>query len=136
MNIKERITDSEILWKNQRFEGAFLMILCAVAAIAEVRYPALKDREKFEKFLRESTQIKLGIEYKGQLTSIETIFYKFMRCKLVHEGGLPQDIKLVIEHGENARHIRAGGAPDYVLHIGYGWFEFLKQAVTKAPEYT
>jgi hypothetical protein len=134
--IHDRIQDAEILWKNYRFEGAFLVALCAVAAVAKQRYSNLKgDGEKFKRLLGDSMQVKLSVEYRGTCHPIECILYKWMRCKLVHEGSLPDDIKLVIETKEWSRSVRAGGAPEYLMHLGSGWFDFIVDLIKQSPEY-
>jgi hypothetical protein len=41
MSIENFIKDAELLWKNDRKEGAFIMTLIAVASTARKRYPHL-----------------------------------------------------------------------------------------------
>jgi hypothetical protein len=51
--IKNRIEGAMFHWDNERREGAFLMALIVVAAIARRRYPKMNNREGFEQFLRD-----------------------------------------------------------------------------------
>lgn len=118
--IKNRIEDALILWKSDRREGAFLVALIAFAAAARRRYPELKDREGFEQLFRDYHSARIGVEYRGQCHQIEHIFYKWLRCNLVHEGALPIDIEFI---DTDLTTIRAGGAPEYILKLGNGWFQ-------------
>lgn len=68
----------------------------------------------------------VGVEFRGELHSIPHIFYKWLRCELVHEGGIPMDIEFVGNTGSKQLSLRAGGAPHYVLQLSHGWlFEIL-----------
>lgn len=137
MSIRNRIEDALLLWENDHLEGAFLNVLVAVAATARRRYPDrnnVSDRESFERFLRDSHRIRLSIEYRDECHPVEHIFYKWLRCELVHEGGLPIDIKFMPDAEPGTISVRAGGAPDYVLKISHGGFHHLIGAVMQAPE--
>ncbi len=93
MSIRHRVEDALFLWENGRLEGAFLNILVAVAASSKLRFPRKKDKVSFEKFLEESTTVKLSVEFRGQLYPIEHILYKWFRCELLHEGQIPIDVQ-------------------------------------------
>ncbi len=68
----------------------------------------------------------VNVEFREELHSIPHIFYKWLRCELVHEGGIPVDIEFVGTATDRQLSIRAGGAPHYVLQLGHGWmFEIL-----------
>jgi hypothetical protein len=134
MSIADRIADAKLLWDNEHHEGAFLCVLVATAATARKRFPGDTDKTAFIKFVENSTKVRMGLEYKGELQSIEFIFYKFMRCQLVHEGELPPDIKFSQEMEPGQMSARAGGAPEYILKIGKGWYFHLVHAVKTAPE--
>jgi hypothetical protein len=131
VTISDRIEDANFLWRNGRKEGAFLSVLIAVAAAASAKYPTLRDRERFEKFVRASSNVRLSVEFRGYIHPLETVFYKFLRCELVHEGGLPQDIKFANEEQGNTMSVRAGGAPDYLLIVGTGWYFHLIETARK-----
>ncbi len=139
MSIRARIEDAVFLWKHGHREGAFLSALVAVAATARRRLPDRKtvgDREAFERFLSGAYSGRLSVEYRGEAHPIEHIFYKWFRCELVHEGGLPIDIEFMPDPKRGTLSVRAGGAPDYVLKLSNGWFEHLVGAVVAAPENT
>lgn len=133
--IHNRINDALFLWENGRHESAFLIALIAVAAIARQRYPKMKDREGFEQFLRDTRLRISGVEFRGKLEPLEHIFYKWLRCQLVHEAALPLDIQFVAENEEGWMSIRAGGAPEHLLKIGHGWFHHMIGSVKQAQEY-
>jgi hypothetical protein len=132
--IKNRVDDAVFLWKSGRHESAFVLVLIAVAATARQRYPKMKDREGFEKFLCDCHTVRLNVEYRGECQSIEYILYKWLRCQLVHEGQLPVDIQFMDEDGLEVMSVRAGGAPENVLRIGYGWFYHIVSSVLQATE--
>jgi hypothetical protein len=132
VTISDRIEDANFLWQNNRKEGALLSVLIAVAAAASAKYPTLRDRERFEKYVQESLNVRFSVEFRGEMHPLEGVFYKFLRCELVHEGGLPQDIKFAEEEQENTMSVRAGGAPDYLLIVGTGWyFHLVDMALNK-----
>jgi hypothetical protein len=130
MSIGRRVEDALMLHKAGRFEGALLSVLVAAAATARKEYPDtnIKDRECFEKFLSNSATLsKVRVEFRGALQPIPHIFYKWLRCELVHEGSIPLDIEFVGEASDRLMSVRAGGTPHYVLQLGHGWmFEILR----------
>ncbi len=137
MSIKNRIEDAIFLWQNDKFEGALLSVLIAVAATARLRFSdrnKITDKEAFERFLNESSKIKTKVEFRGECRPIENIFYKWLRCELVHEGTSPPDIKFVPSKEPNALMIRAGGAPEYTLKLSDNWFQHLVGIVVQSPE--
>ena len=101
MSIRKRVEDALLLYKNGRHEGAFLTALVAVAATARREYPNRKmtDRECFETFLNKRHRGILQVEFRGELHTIPYIFYKWFRCELVHEGGLPMDVEFIDSAG-------------------------------------
>lgn len=134
MSIRDRVEDAKFLWQHGRREGAFLCALSAVAATARLRYPdrkTVKDSEAFKQFMSATLTVRLSVEFRGELHSIEQIFYKWLRCELVHEGGLPVDIQFM--PGTDLV-VRAGGAPEFVLKLSEGWFNHLCTTVSNAPE--
>lgn len=136
MSIRARIEDALFLWDNARLEGALLSALAAVAASARRQFPdreAVGDREAFERFLAGAHSVRISVEYRGEAHPVEHIFYKWLRCELVHEGGIPVDIKFMPNDQPGTMSVRAGGAPEYVLKISHGWFHHLIKAVINAP---
>ena len=136
MSLHDRVGDALLLWESGRREGAFLTALVAVAATARKRFPdrkAIGDRDAFERFLQSAHSVRLSVEYRGECQSIEHIFYKWFRCQLVHEGGLPIDIEFMMDEPASLS-VRAGGAPEFILKVSEGWFHHLVVAVVEAPE--
>lgn len=136
MGVQNRIDDALLLWNNGRREGAFLSALVAVAATSRKRFPdhdTVTDRLAFERFLESAHSVRLSVEYRGDCHPIEHIFYKWFRCELVHEGGLPLDISFMPNSVETLS-VRAGGAPEFKLKVSEGWFHHVVAAVVKAPE--
>lgn len=135
MSIRARIEDALFLWEHGRLEGAFLSVLVAVAASARRQFPdrkAVGDRESFERFLTGAHSVRISLEYRGECYPVEHIFYKWLRCELVHEGGVPVDIQFMPDNKPGFMSIRAGGAPEYVLKISHGWFYNLVKIVIGA----
>ena len=132
MSIRNRLEDAQLLYQNGRYEGAFLTVLIAVAATARLEDPdrKMRDRECFESFLDKRQKGVIKIEFREELHTIPHIFYKWFRCELVHEGGLPIDIEFIESDGLS---FRAGGTPNYILKISYGWFHWLIDVVAEAP---
>lgn len=136
MSIISRIDDAMVLWDSGRLEGAFLSALAAVAATSRRQFPdrkAVNDREAFERFLAGTSSTRITVEYRGEFHSVEHVLYKWLRCELVHEGGIPIDIQFMPDSEPDSRTIRAGGAPEYILKISHGWFHHLIKAVIKSP---
>lgn len=132
--INRRIEDADFLWKHGRKESAFLLVLVAIASISRLRYPSLKDGDAFRMVLKDFRTISIRVEYRGQLESIEQIFYKWVRCQLIHEGELPGDIEFQQDIENSSMSIRAGGAPEYILKIGTGWFFHFINSVKMSKE--
>lgn len=83
------------------------MLLVAVAATSRKRYPRgttskltvgkMGDREAFTTFLRDEMWRLVRehddqIVFRGKPRPIEEFLYEFLRCELVHEGGIPVDL--------------------------------------------
>jgi hypothetical protein len=137
MSVRARVDDGLFLWEHKRLEGAFMSVLAAVAASARLRYPnrkAIGDRVAFERFLKNAMLVTIGVEFRGEAHPVEHIFYKWLRCELVHEGGIPVDIEFVQTEDPTQLSIRAGGQPEYVLKLSQGWFYHLVNVVATAPE--
>lgn len=120
-----------------RFDGALLSALIAAAATARKEKPDKRnvgDRECFEAFLAKGTAKRItGVEFRGELHSIPHIFYKWLRCEFVHEGGIPMDIEFVGDVNSGLLSIRAGGAPNYVLQLSHGWLFEILHLVKTSP---
>lgn len=133
-NIIRRLNDAQFLWQKKRQESAFLLLMIALAALSKSRYPQLKDGEAFRSTVLDFKLPISKIEYRGKLESIEQIFYKWIRCSLVHESEIPLDIQFKEDKEGNSMSIRAGGAPEYVLKIGTGWFSYFMNSILQSKE--
>lgn len=134
--IRDRIDDALLLWQHDRREGAFLSVLVAVAVTARLRFPdpSVGDRQAFERFLYAAHSVRLSVEYRGACHPVEHVFYKWLRCELVHEAGVPLDIVFVPTERRGELSVRAGGPPSYVLQLSESWFDHLVHTVASAPE--
>lgn len=156
MSVKTRIEDAKALWDLGRLEGAVIMVLVAVAATVRKRYPRPEPDEKaYKKFIvEEISKITNGpmknVEffYDGKhRVPLEDIIYSCLRCSLVHEARLPQDIILTPPikgdcgpHGRSPDGIPYDGklfnrlSVDDVFGFPIGWIWNLVRVVAEAPE--
>ena len=122
-DIEERIDDAQILWNAGRCQGALLLALLAVVARPRQDFAKpIPEGESFRRFVESRFLTRTSLEYHGELWPLERVFYKWFRCAIVHEGGLPDDIRLMQDCDPDELLLRAGGAPDSVLLISPGWF--------------
>lgn len=130
MSIRSRVEDAELLWREGRPEAALLMALVAVSATARRKYPECKrDGEGFERLLLAARKWRLSLEFRGSQVPIERLLWKWLRCELVHEAGLPVDIALTPVGGAGELSVRAGGAPTYELHLSEAWLHHVLDVV-------
>jgi len=108
VGVQARVEDAGVLGDNGRHEGALLMLLIAVAATSRKRYPRgtpsknnpakqMGDREAFTTFLRDEIWRLVRehddfVVFRGEKRPIEDFLYEFLRCELVHDGGIPLDL--------------------------------------------
>ena len=147
MSVRERLEDAILLWRYDRREGAWIQVLIAAAATARQRFPTGGDGEVFRKFIREVTptindatmpRIPGGVTviFESKVAkpmSLDEAFYKHLRCYLLHEAVMPQDVCLSpskVVDGKLVAELR-GGAP---LAIPDFWVLNLAKAVADAPE--
>lgn len=136
MSIQERLADADLLWQHGRREGALLSALIAVSATAQKTFPTVKgDRTKFVAFMKSSNRMTFRVEYRGDLVDLYELFYKQLRCPLVHAAELPVDLRIEDDMCDdpNSFAVRAGGAPEYTVLLSSSWYRFLVNAVLNAP---
>jgi len=108
IRVHSRIEDAGLLADKDRYEGALLMLLVAVAATSRKRYPRgtpsndrpsrkMSDREAFQTFLRDEIwqlvkEHEDFVVFRDKKLPIEEFLYEFLRNQLVHEGGLSVDL--------------------------------------------
>lgn len=131
MGIQDRIDDALFLWHEGRRDGGLLLACIAVAARARQVLPEEKrDGEAFKHLLRQELRARISVEFREELWDIEALLYTWIRCELVHEAAIPVDIAIDDALGEGLA-VRAGGAPDYLLLLSPGWFDFLTTVASK-----
>lgn len=129
LSVQERLDDAELLWNQGRRSGALLSVLVAVAALAKIAYPNRGDRQGFEHFMRTTHDWTISVEFRGKPTDLDHLFYKWMRCELVHDASLPVDIRIDDDFADpETMTVRAGGAPEHVVLLTPAWFAFLTDA--------
>lgn len=135
MSIVDRLADADLLWHHGRREGALLSALVAVSATARRTFPEIEgDRAAFEAFMKTTHGWTIAVEHRGVSVDMDHLFYKWLRCELVHAGSLPPDLR-INDNFTDPDHcgVRAGGAPNYVVLLSPGWYQFLVGAVRCAP---
>jgi hypothetical protein len=132
MSIRNRLEDAQYMWEAGRLEGAFVSVLIAVAATSKLVFPKRGDKEAFEGFLSQGWFQRISVEYRGEVHPVYHIFYKWIRCELIHEGTIPVDVRFVEDPEQGVLGIRAGGAPEYVLEVSKGWYFELMATVLEA----
>ena len=103
-------------------------MLAIVAVIARARqdFPKpMREGESFRRYVESVFPMRLSVEYRGKLWTIEKIFYTWFRCEIVHRGGLPKDLGFIVDTEPGGLSVRAGGAPEYKLLVSRSWFHQL-----------
>ncbi len=97
MSIENRLRDARFLYDDGRFDGALLMVLVAAAGTSRLRYSRSaipSDKDAFEKFMGDERakvgQCQVFVQSAGH--PVEHFFYKWLRCELIHEATLPEEI--------------------------------------------
>ena len=141
--IHDRIDDAVFLAAYGRTSGSLLSVLVAVAATARKRYPKNKfrDRKAFQGFIMDEmykitggAQHGVKFYYNGVYgMPLEDVFYEIIRCQLVHEGYIPQELgfSMPVEEGGKAFNVLGLYDP---IEIPIGWIWNLATAVMEAPE--
>jgi hypothetical protein len=137
MSVKDRMEDSKLLFHAGRLEGALTSVLLAAADTSRLRYPRAKiqkDGDAFVQFLTDERAkitgaVEVQIAFCGEVLTLESLLYKFVRNSLVHESELDDHVSF--EYGDFL--LDKGGTTDQftfsselVLRLSY--------AVESAPE--
>lgn len=160
-NIKRLVDDADYLMAGGRHESALLQLLIAVAATSKKVFPdgtlsidqpvtrkgkpnPMPDNERFRRFVGARIRDLLMpplltdtdphgpiIGFVGGLPDPESVLYEQYRCNVVHEGGLPPDIRFSPE---------IDSQPGIGISFSNGTVEFssglltlLRRSVTEAP---
>ena len=140
--VHERLDDARVLWANRRKIGALLMALIAVAGTSRKRYPQShikSDKKAFTKFIKDEMASgsffggnrSLGtfnINFRGKMCEFQDILYEVIRCELVHEADMPEDI--LFEPGAGFQVT----VDEKKITFSDGLLDCLGRIVEKAPE--
>jgi hypothetical protein len=134
VTIAQRIDDAEFLWQAGRREGGFLAALVAFSATARrVRPKATEplDSGAFKALFQEELSSGSSVRFRGKMTSMDELFYKWLRCELVHEGGLPVGITLDDDDNDGLYTMALSG--DFPIAISSVWYHSLLLVVLGHP---
>jgi hypothetical protein len=153
MSVRQRLDDARFLWNDGRKEGAWIQVLIAAAATSRMRFPGEKDDNKaFRAFIREVTptilnanasatpggiDIKFYSKVRGDGVGLDRLIYSHMRCKLVHEAVLADEVELSesrVVDGQLVAELHGAGTKTSPLTIPDFWVLNLAKAVAEAPE--
>jgi hypothetical protein len=152
MSIYDRLVDAKLLGSQQRWEGALLNALVAVAATSRRRYPKPKgsnyptDNEAFTDFLGEEMYVVFEgavrdcivadlaewSEVDKPKISLQLFFYKYVRCCLAHEAKLHDTVEF-IDGEPNTRRIHVDPNEKRV-RFNWPFIDGLFNTVIYAPE--
>jgi len=96
----------------------------------------MRDREAFELFLTdEMLNIcrvqNFHVKFRGKMHRLEHVLYKWFRCELTHEGGLPTDVHFEADSASGGMHV---AIDETGFRLSHGWLDGLANAVIFAPE--
>ena len=152
MSVRQRLEDALLLWKYGRKQGAWIQVLIAAAATSRMRFPNKKDGEAFRAFIREVTPILLdanapavpgGIslnfysQVRGDGIALDHLIYSHLRCNLLHEAVLAEEVKLCesrVVNGKLVAELHGVGTKHSPLTIPDFWVLHLAKAVAEAAE--
>ena len=148
VSIRDRIQETCLLLALDRPAGALLSLLAAVGATSRRRFPvgtpsrlnpnkSMRDGEAFKAFLADEMvnicQVQnYNVLFRGQMHRLEHVLYKWLRCELVHAGGLPADVTLVPSTEPGSMSLAVD--PVKGLTLSHGWFNGIAHVVIHAPE--
>lgn len=114
MGIIDKVRDSIRLLQDGGYESAMALACTALDATAKKEFPSLSPGDRIKRFLNKNLDIVTVVGFGGalycapgsklrlkdpqsaskshQVEDLETIVYKAIRCKLVHEASLPEDV--------------------------------------------
>jgi hypothetical protein len=152
MSIRQRLDDAMFLWNNGRKDGAWIQVLIAAAATSRKRFPKSRDGEAFRAFIREVTptifdanapavpggiSISFYGEIRGDGIELDRLIYAHLRCNLVHEAVLAEEVKICHSHvidGKLVAELHGRGNKEIPLTIPDFWVLHLAKAIAEAPE--
>lgn len=75
-----------------RREGALFSVLVAITAAAREEDSNRRDGDAFRTFLAAHHTWSISVEHRGQQVTVDQLTWKWLRCELAHQAGLPVDI--------------------------------------------
>jgi hypothetical protein len=109
-DIHSRVDDAAFCGTWAALKVPFVLVLVAAAA-RRARPRPVQDSDAFEGNLRDHFPWRISVEYQGTLWPLERVFYKLLRCQLVHEAGFVADAQFLNDVDPNELVVRAGGDP-------------------------
>jgi hypothetical protein len=87
------------------FENGLIQLSIAIDGMAKKEYPKMKVGQRFTTFLRENQDIitfftfatNMFIDCSFDGYKLEDIIYNVLRCGLLHEGSIPDEIEFIDE---------------------------------------
>ena len=132
MTIAQRLDDAEFLWLAGRREGAMLSALVAFAATARRALPDEKyDSVAFQRLFQEQLNSAWTITFRGKSTPLSLLFYKWLRCELVHQGTLPVELSFNDDDSGGLFDVALSG--NYSISLSNVWYHSLVLAVLGHP---
>jgi len=129
MAVGERVQEALIKLKEHNVDNALIQLSIAVDATAKKMYPQLKNAQRIKRFLTvkrafiwwclfngipdSNSQLCLSFADKGYV-SIEDIMYKYIRCSLLHEGEMHENI--IFDYVE---YFKVNADSSLILPVGY-----------------
>ena len=116
MAVRDRIKEAIDKLSKGDYENALIQVCIAVDATAKKEYPGKKTSHRCKKFLRKNqafiTKVGLGLlEIHGDIffgpsdsvdkkrdKSLEEVLYKLVRCSLLHEGKLAEEVEFTTKN--------------------------------------
>jgi hypothetical protein len=105
MAIGDRIKECIDKFNGSDFENALVQLSIAFDGTAKKEYPSMKSGERFTTILRDNQDIITYFTFAGNKFidcvfdgyKLEDIIYRVLRCGLIHEGSVPEEIEFVDE---------------------------------------
>ncbi len=139
MSVRQRTEDAILLYRSDRHDGALLNMLVAVAATARKRRncKTANDHSSFTQFVGEEMLVitsgikNYNVRFRASDMPLQEFFYQFLRCELVHEGKLPNDVRFTKQDNPASLVI---SITESCFELSHSWLDGLYKAVQFAPE--
>ena len=148
MSIRQQVDDALALAAGSRHEGALAMLLIAIGGSARKLYPSPKfnDSDAFQWFLAErlgrilrgepndarTKESRITVPYRGRQIDLALLLYKHLRCELVHESSLPNDVIFKPANQATPQGVSIGVDENGCVVLDHGWLHILARVVSEA----